>query len=140
MNHSRMRPSEPDPRKGKERIVTVESTAAFLRQATRCAPPIAATAFLVVACASTERPISPYSREARRLLAENPITPSRDELEGCEFLGTRYAGPGIGVEREQQLVLQAGAVLGATHVVWEDQETAHFYRCSDRAAGEGDNV
>lgn len=75
------------------------------------------------------------TNRAQRYLDEHAISTLRPDEEAgdeCEFLGPIYAGPGIGVANEQRNVLIVGALMGATHVQWEDVETAHFYRCPER--------
>lgn len=69
---------------------------------------------------------------AQQYLDEHPIImlrPEEEASEECDYLGPVYAGPGIGVANEQRNVLIVGALMGATHVQWQDVETAHFYRC-----------
>lgn len=74
------------------------------------------------------------SREAERFLDEHPVVtlhPDQPVPEDCEYMEMVAAGPGIGVASEQHNVLVVAALMGATHVQWQDVETAHAYRCPE---------
>lgn len=75
------------------------------------------------------------NRRGEQFLKAHPVGtlhPDQPAPEECEYMETVTAGPGFGVAGEQHNVLKVAALMGATHVQWQDQETAYLYRCADR--------
>lgn len=74
------------------------------------------------------------SRKAEQFLADHPVAtlhPDKPVPEDCAYMEMVAAGPGIGVASEQHNVTTVASLMGATHVQWQDQETAHLYRCPE---------
>lgn len=99
-----------------------------------------ATALLLTGCRGTLTPGMSQdqawrwqpTRKAQAFYEEHPVTdlhPDRPVPEACVYMTMIAAGPGFGVPEEQHNVRKVASLMGATHVQWQDVETAHAYRC-----------
>lgn len=110
----------------------------------------AIVAVLLTGCRPPIRPGMPQheawtwteSRKAEQYLVDHPVVtlrPDRPVPDDCKYMEMVAAGPGFGVAGEQHNVLIVASLMGATHVQWEDVETAHLYRCPEETRSRSTN-